>query len=185
MTGDTVVAETGTVIFFVHAEGRPAKAVRALATDSVAEIVGRAGVQLTPGLNIFLGECVDALREPHEIDDGDDSHAPLGDHQHSPHSQGHHVGGHIHCHRCHRVRVVVTYNGQDKRHRFSPATTVETVRLWAIKKFRLSDVDAETLILMVCGVAKPPQVTAHLGELLAAESDQLHFELVPDQRING
>jgi hypothetical protein len=75
----------------------------------------------------------------------------------------------------------------EKHHRFSPASTIDTARLWAVKKFGINSVDAETLILKISGVAKPPQPDAHLGDFVQAQHGcKVAFELVPDHgRVNG
>ena len=171
-------------VYFVHMKGQKARAVQALATDSVAAIVQKAGFEVTPEMGIFLGECIDALA--HEASEQEeDHHQPVG-HGHRPGEHGHH-GGHIHCHHCHRVLVGVTFNGTEKHRKFSPATTIDTVRLWAINRFGITPADADRLILVVNGASTddPPPTTEHLGDLVTGHTCDLSFQLIPDPRING
>jgi hypothetical protein len=175
------------VPYYVHAVGRDPAVVEAAESDAVEQILTAAGFIPEPRHHVFLGECADALEEPRDVEDGEDRHEPVKDLRRSPNDHGHRGGGHIHCHTCRRVRVTVSYNGVEKHHNFSPATTIDTARLWAVSKFGINAVDAETLILKISGVVKPPQPDAHLGDLVRADGHcAVALELVPDEgRVNG
>ena len=180
-TAQNAVETAEVLTFFVRGPGGPAKAVKASPNDSVEMIIHKAGFTLTPDMFVFLGESEDAASVKDDVD-GEDCHEPVH-HGDKPGKHGHH-GGHIHCHHCKRIAVTVTFNGRDKHHKFSPAATVQTVKLWAKRRFGISDTDASRLILKLSGVTDPPSDNLHLGEL-AKHGCELSFELVPDPRING
>jgi hypothetical protein len=181
-----ITKHSGTTEFFsVHVVGRDPMRVETLATAAVEEILERAGVTVLPDHHIFLGECVDSLSLI-EVEDGEDGHEPV-DHRHSPHQYGHR-GGHIHCHSCRRIKAIVIYNGDEKTHRFSPSTTIETVLTWAAKKFKINPIDAEKLVLKISGSGDSPlKPDTHVGDLVKPDSHcALALELVPDDgRVNG
>jgi hypothetical protein len=83
--------------------------------------------------------------------------------------------------------VTVTYNGNEKHHRFSPATTIETVLAWTAKKFGITPVDAEKLVLKLSDAEQPLKPDSHLGVLLHGHTHcSITMELVPDHgRVNG
>jgi len=171
--------------FIVHS-GSETRVVKASSHEEVGVIIEMARVGTdTEEAFIFLGEFDGALVEAVEIEDGEDNHKPVNRHDH-PHHHGHHGGVvHIHLHKCHRVKVAVGYNGVDKHHRFSPAATVETVRRWAVKKFRISATDAEKLYLYVLGAETPLDVTKHVGDLATAPDCHIGLVLLPDPLVNG
>ena len=92
--------------FIVHCNGET-RVVKASEHDAVGIIIerGRFGTD-TDEMNIFLGEFDGSLIEAVEIEDGEDDHKPIGRHE----KPGHHSHGggvvHVHCHKCHRVKVV-------------------------------------------------------------------------------
>ncbi|MGD9721495.1 MAG: hypothetical protein AB7O59_09825 [Pirellulales bacterium] len=175
------------VTLFVHIEGRDAVKIEAALSELLADVLARAGLEDVGAHHIFIGECVEALDEADDVNDGEDCHEPVHDHRKHLHHHRIRHGGHIHCHPCRRIKTEVTYNGADKHHRFSPAATVETVRRWALRKFKIGPVDGETLILKIIGIDKPPSPDAHVGDLVRSHSEcRLSLELVPDHgRING
>lgn len=169
----------------VHVGGRNVVSVDARANDSLSDVLARAGIGSDEEVVVFIGECEDARAEAPEVEDGEDGHQPVTERTHPLKHYGVHHGHHIHCHRCHRIRIDVSYNGADKHHRFSPAATIDTVRYWALNKFKISAVDGETLVLTISGVEKPPLPDTHLGDLVTHHHCALALELVPDHRING
>ena len=183
--GGVGVEESVTIL--IHIEGRDMAKIDAAVTDALGDVLAKAGLDDGKGFHVFIGECVEALDEAEDVEDGEDSHEPVTDLGHSLRHHGIGHGHHIHCHPCRRVRVGVTYNGVDKHHRFSPAATIDTARRWALRKFKIGTVDGETLVLKVSGVEKPPLPDTHLGDLVKAHHHcELVLELVPDHgRING
>jgi hypothetical protein len=171
--------------FIVHSSGET-RTVKTSAHEEIAVIFEKAQFSTeTEEVFIFLGEFDGALVEAIEIEDGEDDHNPVGPHD-KPHHHGHHGGIiHVHRHKCRRVKVEVGYNGVEKRHRFSPAATVETVRRWAVKKFKISASDAEKLFLYVMGSETPLDSTKHIGDVTSAPGCHANLVLSPDILING
>jgi hypothetical protein len=170
---------------FVLHEGRVTKVVRASANETVESILERAEIELRPEVNVFLGEFAAAICEPEEVEDGEDDHEPVKRHL-TPSSHGHGGGVvHIHCHPCRRVKTGVSYNGREKHHRFSPAASIETVRRWAVKKFKIPVTDAEKLFVWLPGTEQPLDGTKHVGELTEAPVCSVELLLLPDPRVNG
>jgi hypothetical protein len=171
--------------FIVHAQGET-RVVQASEHDTMESIVEQARFDLhSEHVNIFLGESVSSLRDPDGVDDGEDDHEPAERH-HKPSEHGH-GGGivHIHCHKCRRVKTDVAYNGVEKHHKFSPAATIETVRRWAVAKFKIPAIDAEKLFVWVPGAEQPLDGTKHVGDLAQAPGCKAEFMLLPDPRVNG
>ncbi len=49
-------------------------------------------------------------------------------------SAGIHHRSRVHLHRCRKIEVTVSFNGQDKSRAFSPAATIARVTKWAVGK---------------------------------------------------
>jgi hypothetical protein len=110
--------------YFVHAPGGKPKVVVAAAGDTLRDVLIRLEVirDGPNGLHIVVGECVEALGETDEVEDGADGHAPvdidltlevLEIRRHR----------HVHVDRCSHVAVGVNFGKDARRHRFSPNTT--------------------------------------------------------------
>jgi hypothetical protein len=136
------------------------------------------------GIHIFVGECVEALNEADDIDNGADEHAPvdidltfavLEIHRHR----------HVHVHRCRHVAVDVNFDGKTKKHRFSPNTTVGVVTDWARRKFHLDPAVAAEYVLQLCGSPVQPRSDEHLGDLVQGESCSICFDLVKELTPKG
>jgi hypothetical protein len=93
---------------------------------------------------------------------------------------------HIHCHRCHRVQVEISYNGVDKTHAFPPSMKVKGVLKWAVDAFGLKGADAENKVLRL---AEPPQTELlsdqHIGSFVHPPKCELKLCLVPRVRFQG
>lgn len=93
---------------------------------------------------------------------------------------------HVHCHKCHRVRVVVRYNGVDKTEAFPPSAKVKRVLKWALDEFQLKGADAENKVLRL---SDPPQTEltndAHIGSFVSSPRCELNLCLVPPVRFQG
>lgn len=165
---------------FVHVEGAKSKVVSAGPGEELRDVLIRTGA-LKEGQDdvlIFIGECVEALDEPEEVDDGADEHKPVDAgltlevlelHRHR----------HVHCHRCRHVAVEVKFT-ETKRHRFSPATTIEVVTAWARKKFKIDPAVAAEYVLQICGTKTQPRPSEYLSELVHAPGCSLCFDLVKE-----
>ncbi|HTA91569.1 MAG TPA: hypothetical protein VK745_18425, partial [Polyangiaceae bacterium] len=96
-----------------------------------------------------------------------------------------HGGIKVHVHRCHRVRVTVTFNAKHVEHPFGPSSTVARVKRWAAEKFDMSPEDATEHVLQLAGTHTRPSPNVHLGALTRCPDCHLKFDLVPDERVNG
>ena len=92
----------------------------------------------------------------------------------------------IHVHRCCRVLVTVTFNGLNKGHEFSPATTVSDVKKFAaIREFGMKPADAAEHVLQFSGSAERPEPETHVGALVSCPDCRIAFDLVPHKRVEG
>jgi hypothetical protein len=177
--------ELGEVEVFVHSEGAGPKSIRLPAEATLAEVLAKAGVEHQSDFLVFVGESVEALEEAFEVEDGEDGHEPVPVHHLLHHHAGHHRTVHVHCHRCRRIAVSVNYHEKTQHHRFSPATTVETVKDWVRRKLHLHDPDDDRLILKDCGTGEQPRSDVHLGELVKSGACTVCFDLVSDVKVEG
>jgi hypothetical protein len=171
---------------FIHAPGGKPKVAVAVAGDTLRDVLIRLEIvrDEPDGLHIFVGECVEALNESDEIDDGADQHAPvditltlavLGIERHR----------HVHVHRCRHVAVDVNFGGKTKRHRFAPNTTVGVATDWARRKFHLDPIVASEYVLQICGSTDQPRSDEHLGDLVRSETCSVCFDLVKELTPKG
>ncbi len=178
--------ESQEIEHFVHAPGGRPKVAVAAAGDTLRDVLIRLEVirDEPDGLHIFVGECVEALNEADEIDDGADEHDPvdigltlavLEIHRHR----------HVHVHRCRHVAVDVNFGGKTRRHRFSPNTTVGVATDWARRKFHLDPAVAGEYVLQLCGSPVQPRSDEHLGDLVRGETCSLCFDLVKELTPKG
>ena len=92
----------------------------------------------------------------------------------------------MHVHRCHRVEVAVTFNGETVEHRFGPAATISRIKRWAAEhKFGMSKEDAGEHVLQLSGAHERPAPGIHLGALTTCEACALALDLVANERVNG
>jgi len=83
---------------------------------------------------------------------------------------------HLHCHACHKLEVVVNYNGKTKERKFAPSRKVKGVLKWALDAFELTGVDAENKELRLGGAAGTIlQSQQHIGSF--AKPPHCHLEL--------
>jgi len=121
----------------------------------------------------------DALVFLEDEDDPLDELADLKEHTHQ-------AGVKAHVHRCRRVEVVVTFNGEAVDRSFGPGATIAKVKKWAAeRKFEMSECDAGEHVLQITGTDERPAPGIHVGSLVACPKCRIEFDLVPDQRING
>ena len=178
--------ESQEIEHFVHAPGGKPKVAVAAAEDTLRDVLIRLEVirDEPDGLHIFVGECVEALNEADEIDNGADEQATvdvsltlavLEIHRHR----------HVHVHRCRHVAVDVNFGGKTKRHRFSPNTTVGVATDWARRKFHLDPAVANEYVLQLCGSLVQPRSDEHLGDLVQGEACSICFDLVKELTPKG
>jgi hypothetical protein len=171
---------------FVHAPGDKPKVAMGAGVDTLREVLIRLKVfeERPDGLHVFVGECVEALKEADEIDDGTDVHAPvdidltlavLEIHRHR----------HVHVHRCRHVAVAVHFGGKSKRHRFAPNTTVGVATDWARRKFHLDPAVAGEYVLQLAGSPVQPRSDEHLGDLVHGDACAVEFDLVKELTPKG
>jgi len=177
--------DTEPIEIFVHAGGQ-SHVVHANPEETVRQLLLRlqVGDDAIAAHFLFVGECDEALAEADDVEDGVDTHPPieidmcietldLGRHRH------------IHHHPCRAIAVEVNFTGKSKKHRFSPAATVETVAQWARKKFHLDPAVASEYVLQFCGTAVQPRSDQHLSQLPEAAHCALCFDLVPEVTPQG
>jgi len=102
----------------------------------------------------------------------------------------HHCGGpagvKVHAHRCHKVEVKVTFNGETVQHKFAPGVTVHHVKHWAAgKKFGMSPEEAGEHVLQLSGSDVRPNPGTHIGSLVKHHHCEIAFDLVPNERNQG
>jgi len=91
-----------------------------------------------------------------------------------------------HVHRCHRIKVTVTFNGETVHHEFAPSTRIAKVKHWAaVDKLHMSEAEAGEHVLQIAGTHDRPAPGIHIGSLITCPECKLHFSLVPDHRVNG
>jgi len=171
---------------YIHSQGARPKIAVARPHEVLGDVLVREGIikQGQDDVLIFAGEWEEAISEADEIEDGEDKHNPvdvlltvevLELHRHR----------HVHVHKCKRVALEVNFNGQTKRHRFSPATTIGVVTKWSRKKFKLDGAAGAEYVLRLCSTDKQPRPGEHLGELVAPPTCAICFDLVKEITPQG
>jgi len=91
-----------------------------------------------------------------------------------------------HVHRCHRIKVAVTFNNETVHREFAPSATIAKVKQWAaVDEFHMSEAEASEHVLQIAGTHDRPAPGTHIGSLTTCPECKLHFSLVPDHRVNG
>ena len=93
---------------------------------------------------------------------------------------------HLHCHRCRKVQVAVTFNGVTNSDQFTPSQKVKRVLKWAVGAFQLHGVDAENKELRVGGVnGVILQSQQHIGSFVQAPTCRLELYLTGIVEVQG
>ena len=171
---------------FIHGAEMKPKVAAASAAEILRDVLARAGVNTADAGDalVFVGEWEEALAEANDVEDGADEHTPvdatktLGELELDRRR-------HVHVHRCRHVGVEVNFMSKEKRHRFSPATTVAVATAWARKKFHLDLATAAEYVLQRCKSTEQPRADQHLGELVKAPHCSLCFDLVKEVTPQG
>ena len=102
---------------------------------------------------------------------------------------GRHAAGRphrVHVHRCRRIEVRTTFNGETKAATFAPGTTVGAAkRKIAQGLFDMDPKDAAEHVLQLAGTAERPEPDTHLGALVTKQRCAIDFDLVPLTRVEG
>jgi hypothetical protein len=93
---------------------------------------------------------------------------------------------HVHRGHCHRVEVMVRFNG-DHEHAYGPGTTIKTVEKWAFgpKVANLSQEQAAKHVLAVPGADHFLEVGVHIGSVVIPGSCKVVLDLLPRSRFEG
>lgn len=90
----------------------------------------------------------------------------------------------LHIHRCRKIKVSVSFNGETKEVELAPSRTVEATKtLAAVKLFGMNRHDAAEHVLQLSGTAERPDADIHIGAL--ARKCSVAFDLVPLVRVEG
>lgn len=92
---------------------------------------------------------------------------------------------HVHCHRCHRIKVSVFYN-EEKHESFPPSAKVKRVLNWAIKAFKLTPAEAADKILVLKDNANDElDPNAHIGSYAKPHQCAVELCLTAPVEVNG
>lgn len=91
----------------------------------------------------------------------------------------------LHAHRCRRATVEVTFNGQVRARDFSTATTIESVRNWAVKEFGIPEPDGAEMNLLYGNPPQEAKIDQHLGVFVHFPDCLVRFLLAPPPRFQG
>lgn len=90
----------------------------------------------------------------------------------------------LHIHRCRKITVEVSFNGEVKTVDLAPSRTVGATKTYAaVKLFGMSKHDAAEHVLQIAGSTERPDADIHLGAL--ARRCGVAFDLVPLVRVEG
>jgi hypothetical protein len=171
---------------FFHGEGEKSRVIRGKPQETLREVLVRWEIVDVVGddIFVFIGQCEEALEDPLDVEDGADTHPPI-DINLTLEVLELHKHRHVHRHRCRHVRVEVNFGGDTKRHRFSPATTIEVVTRWARRKFKLEGAAGDEYVLQICGTQEQPRSDVHLSQLTKFPDCGLCFNLVKEINPQG
>jgi hypothetical protein len=92
----------------------------------------------------------------------------------------------VHVHRCRRIEVETSFNGESKAMSFAPGVTVGTAkRRIAQQLFGMDPKDAAEHVLQLAGNSERPEPDTHLGALVSEGQCRIAFDLVPLTRVEG
>ena len=91
---------------------------------------------------------------------------------------------HVHCHRCKKVNVSVSYNSETKLFSVAPSTTVKKIEKEALKEFKINEADAgDFLLKLEDGTVL--QSTEHIGSFTSYHNCQVSLYLTATKPIQG
>ena len=97
------------------------------------------------------------------------------EHHKIPHRQ------HIHCHRCHKIKVSVTYNGQVHKE-FAPGTTGRKILKWALKDLKVDGVGYK---LVMVGTNIELMADDHVGSFVKYPECKIELNLTKAVVVQG
>jgi hypothetical protein len=100
-------------------------------------------------------------------------------------SQGVRHNGHIHIHKCKKIKVQVIYNGESKHRSFSPSTRIFRVLKWSLEEFHIVGNDQTNMVLKETLEGAELDGDIHLGSLVPHRTCSIVLYLVPKVVING
>lgn len=91
---------------------------------------------------------------------------------------------HIHCHRCKKVNVLVTYNSETKSFSVAPSATIKKIEKDALKEFKINEADAgDFLLKLEDGTVLQP--TEHIGSFASHDQCKVSLFLTAAKPIQG
>jgi hypothetical protein len=172
--------ETQLFELFLHGCGEP-QVVEAAGDELLLDVLARHNALPGDGEFVFVGEAEEARTD---VDAERDAHAPA-DLSLTVLALLLPEKRHIHTKAVRNIAVTVNYNGHKPKRHFSPAATVETVTVWAKKRFHIDDADGAELVLELEPSKVIPRIDQHLGELLSLGQHELEFNLVKEITPQG
>jgi hypothetical protein len=99
---------------------------------------------------------------------------------------GIHHHHHIHRGQCHRIEVIVRFNGTFE-HTYGPGTTIKAIEQWAFgpKAADLSPEEAAKHVLAVPGADHFLAGDVHIGSLVTPGSCTVTLDILPRSRFEG
>ena len=164
---------------FLHGKGKP-QVISANDADTLYVVLAAADALPAVGEFVFVGEAFDE----HGRGDAEDTQHPV-DLGCSLIDLGLGRHGHVHTRAVHRVDVEVRFNGQEVKHWFSPAATVERATNWAKRRLGLDPKASADLVLILEPTKTQPRPDQHLGELLERGHHSLKFDLIREMTPQG
>ncbi len=94
---------------------------------------------------------------------------------------------HVHCHRCKKVAVAITYNGKEEKISVPPQTVAEKIFKLAIKAFNISSSDrGSNLVLRLDnGQGQILQDDDHIGSFVNYPACHITLFLTPKKQVQG
>jgi len=90
---------------------------------------------------------------------------------------------HIHCHRCKKVQITVTYNGQAVNLTLPPSSTGEKILSKSCKELGITKDDATDLHLKNGNLVI--QFKDHIGSYVSFPDCQINLNLLPNNQMQG
>lgn len=90
----------------------------------------------------------------------------------------------VHFHRNRRISVTVRYEAESIKHSFRPSTTVQYIKQWAVKEFKLDAAVEVDHGLKVCGQTVFLGENVHIGSL-AQKDCEVCLILAPKRPVHG
>lgn len=91
---------------------------------------------------------------------------------------------HIHCHRCKKIAVVISYNGENKQFHFPPSITAKVILRQGVHAFNISPSDAGDYLLKLDDktILQPSD---HIGSYASFPHCQVILFLTPTKPVQG